>query len=459
MPLLRDDRTIGVISLCTQDRQHHSPKDRSSWLRRSPSRRSSQSKTRACSTKPVTRWSGRPRRPAILRVISGSPTDTQPVFDAIVRSGLRLFPDAAISIALPEGDQVKAVAVAEPDPDRAEAWRRRFPFPLTREYMHGSAILDRTIIDIPDVRNAPDEMAVGARNFLGSGYRAVTIMPMMRGDAAIGALSVVRHRRRPADGQSACHAEDFRRPSRHRDREHPSAERTAAADRRSFRSAGTADGDRRHPPRDLEFTRRRRTGVQDRRGASGAHLRGRRSSISSRSMAISCASQRASANLADRCEEGIPLDRNTVIGRSISDKVPVHVADLLDGQHDFPAGRELAKRYGHRTILAVPLIREGQALGGILVRRTEVRPFEEKHLALLTTFADQAAIAIENARLVDELRHRTSDLTEALQQQTATADVLKVISRSAFDLHSRARHPRPIGRPPVRSRLCDDLQA
>jgi transcriptional regulator with GAF, ATPase, and Fis domain len=86
----------------------------------------------------------------ILSVISNSLSDTQPVFDAIVQSGVKLFPDAAISIALPDGDQVKGVAVAESDPARAEAWRRRFPFPLTREYMHSVAILDRRIVDIPD---------------------------------------------------------------------------------------------------------------------------------------------------------------------------------------------------------------------------------------------------------------------------------------------------------------------
>jgi adenylate cyclase len=128
----------------------------------------------------------------ILRVISRSPTDTQPVFEAIVRSGLGLFPDAAISVALPDGDQVRAAAVAEADPARAESWRQRFPFPLTREYMHGVAILDGRVVDIPDAANAPDAFGVGARNFLASGYRAVTMMPMMRGNAAIGALSVVR---------------------------------------------------------------------------------------------------------------------------------------------------------------------------------------------------------------------------------------------------------------------------
>lgn len=128
----------------------------------------------------------------ILQIISSSPTGTQPVFEAIVRSGSKLFPDAAISVALPDGNLVRAVAVAESDAARAEAWKQRFPFPLTREYMHGIAILDGRVVDIPDVAEAPDQVSPGAKNFLASGYRAVTMMPMMRGNAAIGALSVVR---------------------------------------------------------------------------------------------------------------------------------------------------------------------------------------------------------------------------------------------------------------------------
>jgi signal transduction histidine kinase len=129
----------------------------------------------------------------ILSVISNSLTDTQPVFDAIVQSAVSLFPDALISIALKDGDMIRgAAAVAVSDPVRLEAWRRTFPYPLTREYMHGRAILDCRVVDIPDVTQAPRELAVGARNFLTSGYRAITIMPMIRGDAAIGAISVIR---------------------------------------------------------------------------------------------------------------------------------------------------------------------------------------------------------------------------------------------------------------------------
>jgi GAF domain-containing protein len=128
-----------------------------------------------------------------------------------------------------------------------------------------------------------------------------------------------------------------------------------------------------------------------------------------------------------------PLDRYTVAGRSVCDLRPIKVDDLQNAD-DFPRGREIARKDGHRSILAVPLVREDKALGTIIIRRTEIRPFEQRHIALLTAFAAQAVIAIENARLLSELRQRTTDLGEALEQQTATADVLRVISSSPGDL-------------------------
>jgi len=118
----------------------------------------------------------------------------------------------------------------------------------------------------------------------------------------------------------------------------------------------------------------------------------------------------------------------------VIDRTTVQVADLQAAESDFPQGAADAKRYGHRTTLATPLLREGNPIGAIVIRRTGVRPLTEKETALLEIFADQAVIAIENARLFDEVQARTEELSESLRQQTATADVLKVISRSTFDL-------------------------
>ncbi len=132
----------------------------------------------------------------------------------------------------------------------------------------------------------------------------------------------------------------------------------------------------------------------------------------------------------------VPLDRSTVMGRAICDMQPVQLEDQQAAGDEFARGREFARKFGHRTILAVPLVREGRALGCILVRRHDIKLFEQKDIALLTTFADQAAIAIENVRLFEAEQQRTHELSESLEQQTATAEVLKIISRSTFDLQS-----------------------
>ncbi|MEA2913175.1 MAG: two-component system, NtrC family, sensor kinase, partial [Bradyrhizobium sp.] len=133
--------------------------------------------------------------------------------------------------------------------------------------------------------------------------------------------------------------------------------------------------------------------------------------------------------------ERSPINRQFVSGRAVLDRKPVHVHDLLStGGDEFPDAREFARRSNVRTVLSVPLLRENESIGAIVLRRTEVQPFSDKQISLLQTFADQAVIAIGNVRLFEEVQARTRDLTESLQQQTATADVLKVISASPGEL-------------------------
>ncbi len=130
-----------------------------------------------------------------------------------------------------------------------------------------------------------------------------------------------------------------------------------------------------------------------------------------------------------------PINRNWTAGRAFLDQKPVHIHDLrADENAEFSDGRELSLRMGHRSILSVPLLREKESIGAIVLRRTEVHPFNDKQIALLQTFADQAVIAIGNVRLFEEVQARTRDLTESLEQQTATSEVLQVISSSAGEL-------------------------
>jgi len=124
-----------------------------------------------------------------------------------------------------------------------------------------------------------------------------------------------------------------------------------------------------------------------------------------------------------------PLD-GTIHGRAIQERRPVHVPDVQAVLDDYPVGAPISRRHGTRTALAVPLLRDGVAVGAIYLRRAEVRPFTQPEIELVETFADQAVITIENARLFEQLEQRNRDLSEALEQQTATAEILRIIASS-----------------------------
>ena len=364
----------------------------------------------------------------ILNIISNSPTDTQPVFDAIVQSGLKLFPNALISLALRYGNTINAAAIAEPDPEGAEAWRRSISrTPLSREYMHGAAMLDCKIVDIPDVRNAPAELATGARNFLTSGYRAITITPMMRRNEAIGLLSVVRRTPGPLSDKQL------------------SLLRTFAAQAVIAIENARLMNELRQRTDDLSESLEQQTATSEVLkviSSSASDLQPVFDTMAENVVRL-CEAERAyifrfdgellravaTYNVGPENREFVnhnPIapGRHSVSARAALERRSVQVPDVQADPEFAYAIRDVDPI---RTVLAVPMLKSDDLVGTITIYRLEVKPFTDKQVTLVETFAAQAVIAIENTRLLSELR-------ESLQQQIATADVLKVISSSPGEL-------------------------
>ena len=379
----------------------------------------------------------------VLKVISSSPGELKPVFQAILENAVRICDAKFGLLFLSEGDAFRAVALHDAPPAYAEVRRRE---PVTR-FGPGTAT-DRAArtkqpVQIADVKaesaylNDPQRFAFVDL----AGGRTVVAVPMLKENELVGVIGIYRQEVRPFTdkqielvknfaAQAVIAIENARLLNELRQRTTDLTERTA--DLTEALEQQTAIGEI------LRVISNSPSDVQPVLDSVAEHA------------ARICEAQVVDIAIVDNevfrmaasfgefgrlsIGEPVPLDRSSVTGRSICDLQPVQVADMKNASDEFPLGREFAIRFGHRTTLSVPLIREGRALGAILVRRTEVRPFEQKHIALLTTFADQSAIAIENVRLFEAEQQRTHELTESLEQQTASSEVLQVISSSPGDL-------------------------
>jgi GAF domain-containing protein len=364
----------------------------------------------------------------ILRVISSSPTDTQPVFDAIVWSAARLF-HRNVSIVMREGDVLQRKAVARPlaspvDPDRIA---KIFPIAFNPQGSQAArAISERRVIEIIDTE-APGESKLVTDLGRAAGYRSIAVVPLIRENMGIGIIGLSHpesgHRlsekqielvRTFAD-QAVIAIENVRLFNETKE----ALERqTATAEILKVISSSPTDL---QPVFDAILEKA--TGLCDANlGALGRYDGERYEHLAHRG-----ASPEFQAYLF-----GGPrvMGESTGIGRMISTRRPVHIPDIKDEpayRNRDPARVATADLAGARTFLAVPMLKEGRVVGGIVIYRREVRPFGEKQIELVTTFASQAVIAIENVRLFNETR-------EALERQTATAEILKVISDSPTDV-------------------------
>ena len=373
----------------------------------------------------------------ILKVIASSPSDVQPVFEAIVRSAAKLFEPCSATITTLKDDKLywgaTAASISGFDVERV---RSVYPIPFDPDRAPSArAMLERRIVEIPDVA-APATPEFTRNAAAAGGFRSITFAPLVDREQGIGTI-IFTH---PQAG--------FRYSERQLALIQTFADQAVIAiqNARLFNEVQART-------RDLMEALTYQTGssnILSVIASSPTNVAPVLKAIADSACKL-CEAYDAVVLLKDGNDlrysahhgpipiglEKSPINRNWVTGRAVVDKVPVHVHDLLSAEGDqFPQSRATLAQQGHRTVLCVPLLREGQSIGAITLRRFEVNPFSDKQISMLQTFADQAVIAIGNVRLFDEVQAKTRDLGESLQQQTATADVLKVISRSAFDLQA-----------------------
>src|SRR6266487_4018561 len=368
----------------------------------------------------------------VLKVISRSTFELQPVLDTLVESASRLCEANTAMIFLHHPDGLYHVAANHGFTRELEIFLEAHPIAPGRERLVGRTAVEGGVVHVPDVLVDPEYTFHEAQQI--GGYRTMLGVPLLRQGSVVGVMALARSRVQPftakqielvttfAD-QAVIAIENVRLfdevQARTRDLAESLEQQTATSEVLRVISSSPTEL---QPVLDaLVKTASILCGADN---VSILHLEGNGLPI-----VAHYGSLPAPAGYV------VPAVRGTVSGRCVLERRAVHVADLQAETEAYPEGSVVARELGHRTVLAVPLLREGVPLGAINLRRDKVEPFTDKQIELVTTFADQAVIAIENVRLFDEVQTRTEELARSVEELRALGEVSQAVN-STLDLET-----------------------